>query len=50
MHVPASFAKEKSKLTKKLYRVGKDVDVKQPWNWVNDLKSLGQKALSTEGS
>ena len=41
MHVPSFLAKDKSKLTRSLYRIGKsNVDVKQEWKFLNDLKIL----------
>ena len=41
MHVPSFLAKDKSKLTRSLYRLGKsNVDVKQEWKFLNDLKIL----------
>jgi len=39
MHVPSFLAKDKSKLTRSLYRIGKSrVDIKQEWKFLNDLK------------
>jgi hypothetical protein len=41
MHVPSFLAKDKSKLTRSLYRIGKSsVDVKQEWKFLNDLKNV----------
>src|SRR2546423_4124480 len=41
MHVPSFLAKDKSKLTRSLYRIGKNrVDIKQEWKFLNDLKIL----------
>ena len=41
MHVPSFLAKDKSKLTRSLYRIGKsNVDVKQEWKFLNDLKNI----------
>jgi hypothetical protein len=41
MHVPSFLAKDKSKLTRSLYRIGKSsVDVRQEWKFLNDLKIL----------
>ena len=41
LHVPASFAKDKNKLLRALYRVAKKVDVKQPWNFLEEIRSSG---------
>lgn len=42
LHVPASFAKGKSSLTRALYRVGKGTaDVKQEWHFLEELKRYG---------
>jgi hypothetical protein len=41
MHVPASFAKNKSRLTRALYRVGKSADVKKHWKFIDELRGLG---------
>jgi hypothetical protein len=41
LHVPASFAKHKNKLTRALYRVGKQADVKQKWNFLDEIRSSG---------
>jgi hypothetical protein len=41
LHVPASFAKHKNKLTRALYRVGKTATVKQSWDFINEIKSSG---------
>src|SRR2546423_9528054 len=41
MHVPSFLAKDKSKLTRSLYRIAKSrVDVKQEWKFLNDLKNV----------
>jgi hypothetical protein len=41
MHVPSFLAKDKSKLTRALYRIGKSrVDIKQEWNFLNELKNI----------
>ena len=39
MHVPASFAKGKNRLSRELYRVGKNADVKKRWNFMDQVKS-----------
>lgn len=41
LHVPASFAKDKNKLTRALYRVGKKADVKQQWNFIEEIRNIG---------
>lgn len=47
LHVPASFAKDKNKLTRALYRVGKKADVKQQWNFIEEIRNIsyGQQAV-----
>lgn len=56
MHVPSFLAKDKSKLTRSLYRLGKsNVDVKQEWKFLNDLKILLpfrqlERSIDTAGS
>jgi hypothetical protein len=41
VHVPASFAKHKNKLTRALYRVGKKADVKQHWDFIEEIRNTG---------
>jgi hypothetical protein len=43
LHVPASFAKDKNRLTRALYHVGKSgfIDVKKEWTFINDLRQFG---------
>ena len=41
LHVPASFAKHKNKLTRALYRVGKKTDVKKRWNFIDEIRNSG---------
>jgi hypothetical protein len=43
LHVPASFAKDKNRLTRALYRIGKNgiVDIKKEWTFINDLRQFG---------
>ncbi len=49
MHVPASFAKHKNQLTRALYRAGKTTNVKQPWKFIDEVKSSGyEQTLQTE--
>jgi hypothetical protein len=43
MHVPSSFAKEKSSLTRALYRLGKNADAREPWTFLKELKNFGYK-------
>ena len=41
MHVPSFLAKDKSKITRELYRIGKSrVDIKQEWSFLNELKNI----------
>lgn len=41
MHVPSFLAKDKSRLTRALYRIGKSrVDIKQEWSFLNELKNI----------
>lgn len=41
LHVPASFAKNKNKLTRSLYRVGKKMNVKQNWDFIKEIRNSG---------
>jgi hypothetical protein len=43
LHVPASFAKDKNKLVRALYRIGKSsiVDIKKEWTFLNEIRHLG---------
>jgi hypothetical protein len=43
LHVPASFARYKNRLTRALYRVGKSgiIDVRNEWNFINELRQFG---------
>jgi hypothetical protein len=41
LHVPASFVKHKNKLTRALYRSGKKADVKQQWDFVEEIRNTG---------
>ncbi len=43
LHVPASFAKDKNRLTRALYRLGKSgvVDVKNEWTFLDDIRQYG---------
>jgi hypothetical protein len=48
MHVPSSFAREKGRLTRALYRIGKNANTKEPWTFLTELKNLGYKPLHEE--
>ena len=48
LHVPASFAKHKNKLSRALYRAGKNADVKKPWNFIEEIRSSGYAQQATE--
>ena len=41
LHVPAAFAKDKNKLSRALYRVGKKVDVRSRWDFIEEIRSAG---------
>jgi hypothetical protein len=44
LHVPTSFAKDKNRLTRALYRIGKSgvvIDVKKEWTFINDIRQFG---------
>lgn len=43
LHVPASFAKDKNRLTRALYRLRKSsiVDVKNEWTFLNEIRQFG---------
>jgi hypothetical protein len=41
LHVPASYANDKNKLLRALYRAGKKVDVKKRWDFIEEIKSSG---------
>jgi hypothetical protein len=41
LHVPSTLARDKNRLTRALYRIGKTrVDVKKEWKFLNELKNL----------
>jgi hypothetical protein len=46
LHVPASFAKHKNKLSRALYRAGKNADVKKGWDFIETVSrmSYGKQA------
>jgi hypothetical protein len=48
LHVPASFAKDKNKLSRALYRAGKNADVKKPWDFIEEIRSSGYGQQSAE--
>lgn len=41
LHVPSSFAKNKNKLTRALYRISKKVNVKHKWNFIDEIRANG---------
>jgi putative oligomerization/nucleic acid binding protein len=43
LHVPASFAKDKNRLTRALYRISKNgvVDIKNEWTFLNEIRQFG---------
>jgi hypothetical protein len=41
LHVPASFAKDKNKLSRALYRAGKNADVKRQWGFIDQIRGAG---------
>jgi hypothetical protein len=41
LHVPASFAKDKNRLSRALYRAGKNANVKQHWNFIDEIRGSG---------
>ena len=41
LHVPASFAKHKNKLSRALYRAGKNADVRKRWDFIEEIRSSG---------
>ena len=48
LHVPASFAKHKNKLSRALYRAGKNAYVKKPWDFIEEVRSSGNEQQATE--
>jgi hypothetical protein len=48
LHVPASFAKHKNKLSRALYRAGKNVDIKKPWDFIEEIRSSGYGQQAAE--
>ena len=41
MHVPSGFAPRKNRLSRALYRVGKNVDVKARWVFLDEVEQYG---------
>ncbi|MEW6604553.1 MAG: hypothetical protein AB1351_07680 [Thermoproteota archaeon] len=41
LHVPSSFAKDKNRLLRALYRAGKNADVKKRWDFINQVGDTG---------
>jgi hypothetical protein len=41
MHVPSGFAPRKNRLNRALYRVGKNVDVKARWDFLDEVEQYG---------
>jgi hypothetical protein len=48
LHVPTSFAKQKNKLSRALYRAGKKADVKKRWDFIEEIKSSGYGQQAAE--
>src|ERR671914_818284 len=48
LHVPASFAKHKNKLSRALYRIGKNADVKNRWDFIGEIRNSGYGQQSDE--
>jgi hypothetical protein len=43
LHVPVSFAKDKNRLMRALYREGKKVDVREKWTFIEKVKEFAYK-------
>jgi len=41
LHVPASFAKDKNKISRALYQAGKKVDVRKRWDFLKEITNSG---------
>jgi hypothetical protein len=41
LHVPTSFALQKNKQSRALYRAGKKADVRKPWDFIEEIRSSG---------
>ena len=48
LHVPASFAKHKNKLSRALYSAGKNADVKKRWDFIEKIRSSGYEQQPDE--
>ena len=48
LHVPASFAKDKNKLSRALYRAGKNADVRKRWDFIEEIRSSGYGQQAAE--
>jgi hypothetical protein len=48
LHVPASFAKQKNKLSRALYRAGKKADVRKRWDFIEEIRSSGYGQQAAE--
>jgi hypothetical protein len=48
MHVPTSFARHKSKLSRALYRAGKGADVKGRWDFLEQVKDAGYEQATQQ--
>jgi hypothetical protein len=48
LHVPASFAKQKNKLSRALYRAGKKTDVRKRWDFIKEIRSSGYGQQAAE--
>lgn len=41
LHVPSSFAKDKNRLSRALYRAGKNADAKKQWDFIDQVRGAG---------
>lgn len=41
LHVPSSFAKDKNRLSRALYRAGKNADAKKRWDFIDEVRGAG---------
>ena len=48
LHVPASFAKQKNKLSRALYCAGKKRDVRKRWDFIKEIRSSGYGQQAAE--
>jgi hypothetical protein len=48
LHVPASFARQKNKLSRALYRAGKKTDVRKRWDFIEEIRSSGYGQQAAE--